>query len=77
MQLDYAEFAHAFPKLAKVDLAKGPEQVHLSYVDEDSIMVMWVTKDNTTTTTCEYGTGSSSNISVIAFGSTHAYTTGQ
>ena len=75
-KLSYSEFAAALPDLADVDLSMTPDQVHVSIVDDDNIMVMWVTKDATATTTVQFSDSDSSNLTNNVYGSTHTYTAG-
>ena len=74
--VSYAEFAAAFPDLANVGLSMTPDEIHLSIVNDGNLMVMWVTKSETATSTVQFGTTFPANLSLTATGSTHTYTAG-
>ena len=72
------DFLETFPRLGgSLAEGTGPEMVHLSFDDEWKLshVVMWVTGENTTTSTVKYGT-SNDGLSQTFMGTTHTYTVG-
>ena len=69
------EFSGYYGELANVRLSMSPSEVHLSVVEDNNVMVMWVTREATPSTTVQYGL-SNESLSSVAHGSTHTYTAG-
>jgi hypothetical protein len=74
-KLSYPELDAYYPELSNVKLSMTPSEIHLQLVDDNNIMVMWVTQYLTDTTTVMYGTVNGS-LTQSATGTTHTYTAG-
>lgn len=53
-----------------------PVEVHTSLLNNTNLAIMWVTSENTSTSTVEYSVDNTHNLTIKVHGTTHTYTAG-